>query len=116
MSVSWEMPPLATLDDLVGITGNITAKEGMEQPKYYWDPNIAPSGMTFYTGDRFPQWKRSAFVGGLREGSGRREAGKKADHERTGAIHRDSREVEQGNRTKGRDDFESRNTLRKATF
>jgi glucose/arabinose dehydrogenase len=37
----------------------------MEQPLYYWDPNIAPSGMTFYTGDAFPAWKGSLFVGGL---------------------------------------------------
>ena len=36
------------------ITGGITQKEGMEQPLYYWDPVIAPSGMTFYTGDLFP--------------------------------------------------------------
>ena len=39
--------------------------EGMEQPVYYWDPVIAPSGMTFYTGDRYPGWKGSAFVGSL---------------------------------------------------
>ena len=52
------------------ITGGITQKEGMEQPLYYWDPVIAPSGMTFYTGDLFPAWKSSArsvtlFIGGL---------------------------------------------------
>jgi glucose/arabinose dehydrogenase len=47
------------------ITGGITQKEGMEQPIYYWDPNIAPSGMTFYTGDLFPAWKGNLFVGGL---------------------------------------------------
>lgn len=47
------------------ITGGITAKPGMEQPLYYWDPVIAPSGMTFYTGDLFPEWKGSLFVGGL---------------------------------------------------
>ena len=37
----------------------------MEQPRYYWDPNIAPSGMTFYTGNAFPAWKGSLFIGGL---------------------------------------------------
>ena len=37
----------------------------MEQPRYYWDPVIAPSGMAFYTGDMFPAWKGSLFVGGL---------------------------------------------------
>ena len=47
------------------ITGGITAKEGMEQPIYYWDPVIAPSGMTFYTGDLFPAWKGNLFIGGL---------------------------------------------------
>jgi glucose/arabinose dehydrogenase len=47
------------------ITGNITQKAGMEQPVYYWDPVIAPSGMTFYTGDLFPAWKGSLFIGGL---------------------------------------------------
>ena len=47
------------------ITGGITAKEGMEQPLYYWDPVIAPSGMTFYTGDLFPAWKGDLFIGGL---------------------------------------------------
>ena len=34
----------------------------------YWVPSIAPSGLTFYTGDKFPGWKRNAFVGGMREG------------------------------------------------
>lgn len=43
----------------------ITAKAGMEQPAYYWDPVIAPSGMAFYTGNVFPAWKGSAFIGGL---------------------------------------------------
>jgi glucose/arabinose dehydrogenase len=47
------------------ITGGITQKEGMEQPIYYWDPVIAPSGMAFYTGDMFPAWKGSLFIGGL---------------------------------------------------
>ena len=47
------------------ITGGLTQKEGMEQPIYYWDPVIAPSGMLFYDGGLFPQWKGSLFVGGL---------------------------------------------------
>jgi glucose/arabinose dehydrogenase len=47
------------------ITGNITVKEGMEQPVYYWDPVIAPSGMLFYTGSAFPAWRGSLFVGGM---------------------------------------------------
>jgi aldose sugar dehydrogenase len=47
------------------ILEGLTAKEGLEQPRYYWDPNIAPSGMAFYTGDLFPAWKGSLFIGGL---------------------------------------------------
>jgi glucose/arabinose dehydrogenase len=47
------------------ITGGIQEKDGMEQPRYYWDPNIAPSGMVFYTGNLFPAWKNSLFIGGL---------------------------------------------------
>ena len=43
----------------------ITAKEGMEQAVYYWVPSIATSGLAFYTGDLFPDWKGNAFVGGL---------------------------------------------------
>jgi glucose/arabinose dehydrogenase len=46
------------------ITGDITAKDGMEQPLYYWDPVIGPSGMVFYTADAFPAWKGSLFIGG----------------------------------------------------
>lgn len=42
-----------------------TQAPGMEQPIYYWDPVIAPSGMAFYTADLFPEWKGSLFVGGL---------------------------------------------------
>lgn len=44
---------------------DLTAKEGTEQPVYYWDPVIAPSGMEFYTGAAFPEWKGNIFVGGL---------------------------------------------------
>lgn len=44
----------------------LTAREGMEQPVYYWDPVIAPSGMTFYDGAMFPEWRGDALIGGLR--------------------------------------------------
>ena len=47
------------------ITGGIQQKAGMEQPLYYWDPVIAPSGMIFYTGALFPAWRNSLMVGGL---------------------------------------------------
>jgi glucose/arabinose dehydrogenase len=53
-------------------------QEGMEQPVVVWVPSIALSGMTFYTGDRFPGWKRNVFVGGLRQG----------ESPRTGQINR----------------------------
>jgi len=42
-----------------------THMEGMAQPLHYWDPSIAPSGMAFYTGDAFPDWKGDLFVGAL---------------------------------------------------
>lgn len=45
--------------------GEGTHKEGMEQPLLQWTPSIAPSGMTFYTGNRFPRWKGNLFVGAL---------------------------------------------------
>jgi aldose sugar dehydrogenase len=44
----------------------LTHKEGLKDPIYYWDPVIAPSGLAFYTGTLFPQWRGSVFVGGLR--------------------------------------------------
>lgn len=42
-----------------------THREGMEQPVNVWVPSIATSGLTVYTGDRFPSWKGNFFVGGL---------------------------------------------------
>jgi glucose/arabinose dehydrogenase len=45
--------------------GEGTHKAGMEQPIYYWDPSIAPSGAAFYTGDLFPEWRGNLFVGAL---------------------------------------------------
>ncbi|MGD9477803.1 PQQ-dependent sugar dehydrogenase [Shinella sp. G-2] len=43
----------------------ITALEGTEQPVYYWDPVIGPSGMAYYAGDAIPEWKGSFLIGGL---------------------------------------------------
>ena len=40
----------------------------MEQPVYYWDPVIAPSGMVFYEGEMFPEWQGDAFVGAMSPG------------------------------------------------
>jgi len=47
--------------------GEGTAKPGMAQPLHYWVPSIAPSGMAFYDGERFPRWKGDLFVGALRD-------------------------------------------------
>ena len=49
--------------------GEGTAKAGMEQPVYYWDPVIAPSGAAFDMGDRYPGWKGDLFVGSLTPGA-----------------------------------------------
>ncbi len=48
------------------IGDGIVEKAGMEQPHYYWDPVIAPSGLACYMGNLFPAWKGSVFVGALR--------------------------------------------------
>jgi len=45
--------------------GEGTSKPGMEQPLFYWDPSIAPSGAAFHTGAAWPAWKNSLFVGAL---------------------------------------------------
>ncbi|MFH5775035.1 PQQ-dependent sugar dehydrogenase [Paracoccus sp. NGMCC 1.201697] len=47
----------------------ITAQEGMEQPVYYWDPVIAPSGLVFYDGAMFPEMRGDALIGGLKSQS-----------------------------------------------
>ncbi|HEU4708782.1 MAG TPA: PQQ-dependent sugar dehydrogenase, partial [Methylophilaceae bacterium] len=49
------------------ITTNKPHREGMKQPVYYWDPVIAPSGAQYYTGNAFPAWKDSLFIGALKE-------------------------------------------------
>ena len=49
----------------VPVGNGTTAMEGVEQPIYFWVPSIAPSGMMFYTGDLFPDWKGNLFVGAL---------------------------------------------------
>ncbi len=47
--------------------GEGNAKAGMEQPLHVWVPSIAPSGMAFYTGDKFPNWKGNLLVGALKD-------------------------------------------------
>ncbi|MEO0692242.1 MAG: PQQ-dependent sugar dehydrogenase [Pseudomonadota bacterium] len=48
--------------------GEGSAKEGMEQPVFYWDPSIAPSGMAVYSGALWPEWEGDVFVGSLKFG------------------------------------------------
>lgn len=47
--------------------GEGTHKAGMAQPLHRWVPSNAPSGMAFYSGDRFPRWKGDLFVGALKD-------------------------------------------------
>ena len=47
------------------IGAGITHKVGMEQPVYYWDPVVSPSGMMFYNSDVMPEWKNNLFIGAL---------------------------------------------------
>jgi glucose/arabinose dehydrogenase len=49
----------------VRVGNALTSRAGVEEPIYYWVPSIAPSGMMFYTGDRFPEWKGNLFVGAM---------------------------------------------------
>lgn len=49
-----------------GPIGEGTAKPGMEQPAFYWDPSIAPSGFTIYEGDMFPEWQGDFLIGALK--------------------------------------------------
>ena len=49
------------------VGAGITRKAGLEQPVYYWDPVIAPSGAQWYDGAAFPAWRGSLFVGALKE-------------------------------------------------
>jgi glucose/arabinose dehydrogenase len=81
--------------------GEGTVKPGMEQPVYYWDPVIAPSGMLFYTGDAFPDWKGSVLVGSMQPGALVRlalEGGKVTREERytEGGLGARIRDVQQG--------------------
>lgn len=46
--------------------GQGTKKQGLEQPRYFWDPSIAPSGLAFYNGELFEKWRGDMFVGSLK--------------------------------------------------
>ncbi|MEM6772209.1 MAG: PQQ-dependent sugar dehydrogenase, partial [Bacteroidota bacterium] len=49
-----------------GKIGIGTKKTGLEQPRFYWDPSIAPSGMTIYSGKLWPEWAGHFFIGSLK--------------------------------------------------
>jgi glucose/arabinose dehydrogenase len=54
------------------INAGLTSKPGLEQPIYFWTPSVAPSGMTFYTGDLFPEWKGNLFIATMAPRIGRK--------------------------------------------
>ena len=54
------------------INGGLTAKEGLEQPNYFWTPSIAPSGMTFYSGKLFTEWQGNLFFAAMSPRYGRK--------------------------------------------
>ncbi|MQY41476.1 PQQ-dependent sugar dehydrogenase [Epibacterium sp. SM1969] len=81
--------------------GEGQAKDGMEQPAFYWDPSIAPSGLMIYSGTLWPEWKGDFFVGSLKfdyiarlDGAPMQER-EQIRHDRTGRI-RDIREAPDG--------------------
>lgn len=54
------------------INGGLTAQDGLEQPVYFWTPSVAPSGMTFYTGELFPEWRDNLFIATMAPRIGRK--------------------------------------------
>jgi len=62
MNYGWPLVAYGTEYDLRPINGGRTSAPGMEQPAYYWDPAIGPTGMAFYNGDLIPEWKGNLFV------------------------------------------------------
>ena len=80
--------------------GEGTGREGIEQPVYYWDPVIAPSGLMVYTGDAFPGWKGNFIIGSMSPGALVRlvmENGRVAREERyLGELRERIRDVQQG--------------------
>ena len=80
--------------------GDGTGKEGMEQPAYYWDPVIAPSGLMVYTGDAFAGWKGNFLIGSMSPGALVRlvmENGRVVREERyLGELRERIRDVQQG--------------------
>lgn len=63
----WPLVAYGTEYSGFAIRGAVTHRDGMQDPVYYWDPVIAPSGAQFYTGELFPAWRGSLFIGALKE-------------------------------------------------
>ena len=61
----WQVISYGTNYDGTAVGGGNTAEDGMQQPRYFWRPSIAPSGLMFYTGDMFPEWQGNLFVTSL---------------------------------------------------
>lgn len=62
----WPLVSFGIGDDGEPVGSGLTTKEGMQDPVYYWDPAVAPSGMIFYTGSLIKEWKNNLFIGALR--------------------------------------------------
>ena len=61
----WEVISYGTNYDGAPVGSGESAQAGMEQPRYFWRPSIAPSGLVFYSGDMFPEWRNNIFVTAL---------------------------------------------------
>ncbi|QCK88544.1 PQQ-dependent sugar dehydrogenase [Phreatobacter aquaticus] len=61
----WPLISWGTHYDGRPVNGGLRERQGLEQPLTYWTPSIAPSGLTFYTGDLFPAWRGNVFSGAL---------------------------------------------------
>lgn len=61
----WPLVAYGTNYDGTPIHGGRSQLEGTDQPRYYWDPTIAPGGMGFYSGKAIPEWKNNLFVAAL---------------------------------------------------
>lgn len=61
----WQVISYGTDYDGKPIGNGSTTNEGMQQPRYFWRPSIAPSGLMFYTGDMFPEWQGNLFITSL---------------------------------------------------
>ena len=61
----WKVITYGTEYNGAPVGDGLTKQAGMEQPRYFWRPSIAPSGLVFYTGSMFPEWRGNIFVTSL---------------------------------------------------